>query len=414
MSSVFFIAKRIISGKEGGGSLSSPAIRVATISMALGLTIMILALAIVIGFKREVANKVIGFGSHIQITTLDQDRYIEEHPLTISDSLMQVVNGFPNIKHLERFVNKPGVIKTENDFQGILLKGVGEEYDWTFFRNNLLEGDVLNINPDSTTTNVIMSKDIADKLHLKLHDTFTTYFIQESWRVRKYKIAGIYQTNFPEYDKLFVYADIKQIQRLNGWKSDEVSGIELLVDDYDRLDETAENVYFQMAGKPDIAGNVIFTRSIKEVNPVIFEWLSVLDLNAIVILFLMLLVAGFSMISSLLIIIIERTNMIGILKALGQTNIDIRKIFLTIALKIVAKGLLWGNLIGLSFCFIQRSFGILKLNPVDYYVSEVPIYLNFWIILLLNLGTLIVTLLMLIGPSFLIAKISPAKTIRFE
>lgn len=414
MSAEFFIAKRIYFNKEGDKNVSPPAIRIAIASMALSLVVMILAVAIVVGFKKEVRNKVIGFGSHIQISSFNMNSSYEPVPIAVSDSLLQVLENWPNVVHVEKFGLKPGIIKTDDDFQGMVLKGVDENFNWDFFRQNLLEGEILVIHPDSTSTKVTISKNIADKLNLGIGDSFISYFIQEQVRPRKFTVSGIYQTNFTDYDKLFILADIKQIRRLNQWDNDMVSGLEILIKDYDKLDETTDELYYEFFRQQDRLGNALYTRSIKQLNPHIFGWLEVLNMNVVIILILMILVAGFSMISGLLIIILERANMIGILKAMGQNNTSIRKVFLYVSLFLISKGLLWGNIIALAICFIQKYFGILKLNPVDYYVSEVPVDLNFFYILLINIGTLIVTLLILIGPSYLIAKISPAKTIRFE
>jgi len=411
----FFIARRIFQNTEGEKNISPPAVRVAVISIALGLVVMILAVAIVVGFKKEVRNKVIGFGSHIQISNFDNNSYYEMNPIAISDTLFDFLQTYPNIAHVQRFATKPGIIKTDEDTQGAVFKGIDENYNWDFFRQNLLEGEILTIHPDSTITDILISKKIADKLHLKLGDSFLTYFVrQDDVSPRKFHIAGIYQTNFSDYDKLFILVDIKQIRRINQWDADMVSGLELAVKDYRQLNQTAEALYFDMQSRTDRLGNTFYTRSVQQLNPMLFAWLDVLDMNVVVILILMILVAGFAMISGLLIIILERANMIGTLKALGENNANIRKIFLYVSAFLIGQGLLWGNLIGLSICFIQKYTGILKLNPETYYLSRVPIEINWISILLINLGTLIITLLLLIGPSYLVAKISPAKTIRFE
>ncbi|MDR2806501.1 MAG: ABC transporter permease, partial [Dysgonamonadaceae bacterium] len=394
--------------------VSPPAIRIAIASMALGLAVMILSVTIVIGFKKEVRNKVIGFGSHIQITHFDSNISYETHPIAISDTLLDELRAIPNIRHIQAFATKPAIIKTDNDFQGVVLKGVDEHFDWDFFQRNLKDGKVLNLRPDSTSNNVLISSIIADKLNLKTGDSFVCYFIQDPPRARKYVIAGIYQTHFADYDKLFILGDIRQIRRLSDWDDDMASGLELLVNDYNQLDATFETAYFDLSTQTDRLGNHYYPRSIRQLNPMIFAWLDVLDTNVVVILLLMALVAGFSMISGLLIIILERANMIGILKAMGENNTGIRKIFLYVSAFLIGKGLLWGNLIALTICIVQKQTGILKLNPEVYYVPEVPVELNIWSLLLINLGTFLVTLLMLIGPSYLVAKISPAKTIRFE
>ena len=414
MSSEFFIAKRIYFNKEAEQGVSHPAIRIAVVSLALGLVIMILAIAIVVGFKKEVRNKVIGFGSHLQITNFNSNTLYENYPIGAGDEFLNDLCNHPNVSHIQSFITKPAIIKTEDDFQGVVLKGVDENFDWNFFSQNLIEGEVLSINGDSLSTQVMISKNIADKLHLKLNDSFISYFIQEPVRARKFTIKGIYQTNLSEYDELFVLGDIKQLRRLNDWDPDLVSGLEILVKDYDKLDQTVEDIYFDLSVKTDRLGNPYYTRSIKQINPAIFAWLDVLDMNVVVILILMLLVAGFSMISGLLIIILERANMIGILKALGQSNTSIRKIFMYISGFLIIKGLFWGNIIALMIYFTQKHFGIFKLDSAIYYVSQVPVELSLWALILINAGTLIVTLLMLLGPSYLVARISPATTIRFE
>ena len=399
---------------EGNRQVSPPAVRIAFVGVALGLAVMILSVAIVIGFKKEVRNKVIGFGSHIQITNFDNNSSYETTPIAVSDSLLQALREFPGIKHIEGYATKMGILKTDSDFQGVVLKGIDTDYDWSFFRNNLKEGELLTIDPKKTSTDVIISRYLSDLLGLKLGDSILTYFVQEDVRARKFNIVGIYETGFMDYDKLFVLADIKQIRRLNGWEKDEVSGLELLVDDYDKLDQIAEDLYFNLVEKQDRHGNTYFTRSIKEMNPMIFNWLDVLDVNVVVILILIFAVAGFTMISGLLIIILERTNMIGILKALGENNVSIRKIFLYISFFLIGKGMLWGNVVGIAICLIQSHFRIIKLDPSIYYLDAVPIDLSIVSLILLNIGTLCASMLMMLGPSYLITKIDPAKSIRFE
>lgn len=414
MSLELFIARKIHFSKEGGRQVTPPAVRIAMIGIALGLAVMILSVAIVIGFKKEVRNKVIGFGSHIQITNLDNNSSYESKPIAVSDTLLNDLRAFPGIRHVEPFATKWGILKTDDDFQGIVLKGVDADFDWTFFKDNLKEGELFTIQPDKNSTDVIISQYISNLMGLKVGDSFLAYFVQDDIRARKFHITGIYETGFLDYDKLFVIADIKQIRRLNGWDKDQVSGLELLVDDYDRLDPVAEDIYFDLAERQDRTGNSFYARSIKELNPMIFNWLDILDINVVVILALMLAVAGFTMISGLLIIILERTNMIGILKALGQNNASIRKIFLYVSFFLIGKGMLWGNLIGVSLCVIQSYFHIIRLDPTIYYLDAVPIDISILSLVLLNIGTLAASMLMMFGPSFLITKIDPAKSIRFE
>ena len=384
------------------------------IGIALGLAVMILSVAIVIGFKKEVRNKVIGFGSHIQITNFDNNSSYQTKPIAVSDSFLVALKERSGIRHVETFATKPGILKTETDFQGIVLKGVDRQYDWSFFQKNLKEGEVFQLDSAKRSSDVIISRYLSDLVGLKVGDSFLTYFVEEDVRARKFHITGIYETGFADYDKLFVIADIRQVKRLNGWSDDQVSGVELLVDDYGQVDSLAENLYFELMDKQDREGNTYYVRSIKELNPMIFSWLEVLDINVVVILVLMLAVAGFTMISGLLIIILERTNMIGILKALGENNRSIRKIFLYVSFFLIGKGMLWGNVIGISLSLLQSYTHLIKLDSSIYYLDAVPVDLNVVSLALLNIGTLLVSMLMMLGPSYLITRISPAKSIRFE
>lgn len=414
MNLELFIARKIHFSKQGERQATPPAIRIAMIGIALGLAVMILSVAIVIGFKKEVRNKVIGFGSHIQITNFDNNSSYQTKPIAVSDSFLVALKERSGIRHVETFATKPGILKTETDFQGIVLKGVDRQYDWSFFQKNLKEGEVFQLDSAKRSSDVIISRYLSDLVGLKVGDSFLTYFVEEDVRARKFHITGIYETGFADYDKLFVIADIRQVKRLNGWSDDQVSGVELLVDDYGQVDPLAENLYFELMDKQDREGNTYYVRSIKELNPMIFSWLEVLDINVVVILVLMLAVAGFTMISGLLIIILERTNMIGILKALGENNRSIRKIFLYVSFFLIGKGMLWGNVIGISLCLLQSYTHLIKLDSSIYYLDAVPVDLNVVSLALLNIGTLLVSMLMMLGPSYLITRISPAKSIRFE
>ena len=297
---------------------------------------------------------------------------------------------------------------------GVVLKGVSETYNWEFFSTNLVEGEIINPSDTTSSNQTIISQDIADKLHLNLGDRITCYFIQEPARARRFDIVGIYETNFEDYDKLFILTDKDILRSLNNWDADMVSGIEVLVNNYNNLDKTTQDIFFDMANYKDRLGNSLYTRSIKDINPMIFNWLNLLDMNVWIIIILMLIVSGFTMISGLLIIILERTNMIGILKSMGARDFSIRKVFLYLSAFLIGRGMLWGNIIALLFCIIQIRFQILKLDPHTYYLSAVPIDLNPLYIILLNVGTLLVSLLMIIGPSYLVAKITPSKSIQFE
>jgi len=414
-----FIARKVhFSQSSGERRALPPAVRIAIIGIALGLATMILSVAIITGFKKEVRNKVIGFGAHIQITNFDSNTSYATVPIMVSDTLMQELQSFPGIRHVERFATIPGLLKTENDAQGIVLKGIDEYFDWTFFRNHLIEGDVFEIDSAQVSTDVIISRYLANLLGLKCEESFQVFFLQDfnldNVRARRFTIRGIYETGFVDFDQKFVYADLKQVRRLNGWEESAVSGLELFVSDYIYLDEIADQLYFHMIEKRDSEGNIFFTRSVKELNPMIFNWLSVLDINVIIILVLMMAVSGFTMISGLLIIILERTNMIGILKALGQRNRSIRSVFLYISFFLIGRGMIWGNVIGLIICFVQSRFRLIKLDASVYYLDAVPVDLNLLNWFLINLGALAVSLLMMLAPSYLITKINPARTIRFE
>ncbi len=415
MNTELFIAKRLYKGNQKKKKrVSTPAVSIAIAGIALGLVVMILSVSIVIGFKKEIRGKVIGFGSHIQITSFGDNNSYELKPIAVSDSLLSLITANSEIRHVQPYIIKPGIIKTDENFQGIVLKGVDDNYDWEFFKKNMVEGEIINRDDTSGVNQAIISKDIADKLHLKLGDRFTTYFVQEPVRARRFDITGIYQTNFEDYDKLYILTDMSLLAKLNQWDDDYASGLEVLVKDYNQLDLTTQNLFFDMASHRDKLDNTLYARSIKDINPIIFDWLNLLDMNVWIIIILMLVVSGFTMISGLLIIILERTNMIGILKAVGTRDFNIRKIFLYLSSFLILKGLFWGNIIALIICFAQKYLHIIKLNPEVYYTSYVPIDINLWNILIINVGTLIVSMLMMIGPSYLIAKISPAKSIKFE
>jgi lipoprotein-releasing system permease protein len=409
-----FIARRIYRESDGGKQVSRPAVLIATAGIAVGLAVMIIAVAVVIGFKSEVRNKVIGLGSHIQIINLDAVNSYETHPIAVGDSMLQALATNPEVTHVQRFSTKPGMIKTDDAFQGMVLKGVGPEFDPKFMKQYLVEGEIPTFSDTTSGNRVLISKTLAEKMKLKLGDKIYTYYIQDNIRARRLTIVGIYQTNFAEYDKLFLLTDLYLVNRLNGWKPDQVTGVELQIRDYEKLEAVTDEIAAQTDVHQDHYGNSYFVRNIEQLNPQIFAWLGLLDLNVWVILILMIGVAGFTMISGLLIIIIERTNMIGILKALGATNFTIRKTFLWFAVFLIGKGMIIGDIIGVLFCVVQSCFGLFKLDPETYYVDTVPVSFNILLFLLINVGTLLASLLMLIGPSFLITKIHPARSIRYE
>lgn len=410
----FFIAKHFHYNQDKTQLVSKPAVRIATTGIAVGLTVIIIAVSVIIGFKKEIQNKVIGFGSHIQISNYDRNSSFETVPITINDSLLKNLRDLPSIKQVQTFGTKPGILKTNSDFTGVIIKGVGEEYDWDFLNKSLVQGTLPTYNDSTIGNEVLISKTIANLLQLKVGDSFFTYFMQENIRVRKFVICGIYQTNISEYDKNFIIADIKQIQRLNQWDKNQVSGLEMQVHNYKKLDDAYNEVFMTTANRFDDNGSTYYIQTIRDINPQIFGWLDLLDINTWVILVLMLSVAGFNIISGLLILILERTNSIGILKALGANNWSIRKVFLFQASFLIGKGMLWGNIVGVSICLIQYFTHFIPLDAEAYYISYVPVSLNIFYWLLINVGTAIISFTMLIAPSYIITRISPAKAIRFE
>lgn len=414
MSWKLFIARRIYKDNEGGKEVSKPAIRIAMAGIAIGLAVMIISVAVVIGFKHQVRDKVIGLSSDILVTSMDEAQAYQTTPVAGGDSVMQVLRSLPSVSHVQRYASKPGMIMTADNFQGMLLKGIGQEYDMTFLQNHLLEGEI-PVFTDSTASNkVLVSKAIADRLSLKVGDNLYTYYLENNIRARRLTVFGIYQTNFSAYDDLFLITDLYTVVRLNNWEKDQVGGLEIEVSDYALLEQVNDNIRSLFDEKNDRYGNMYYSRTVEEVYPQIFAWLDLLDVNVWVILILMVGVAGFTMISGLLIIILERTNMIGVLKALGADNTAVRKIFLSFSVFLIRKGMLWGNIVALSFCVLQYYFKIVKLDPATYYVDSVPVELNIGAWLLLNICTLVVSVLMLVGPSYLVSHIHPAKSVRFE
>ena len=414
MSLSLFLARRIYRGGDAGRQVSRPAVLIAMTGIAIGLAVMIITVSVIVGFKSEVREKIVGFGSHIQITNLEVARSYETFPVVADDSLMAVLSDYPEVRHVQRYSTKMGMVKTAEAFQGMLLKGLGPEYDTSFFRQHLVEGELPQFSDSASSNKVVISKSFADKLKLKVGDKIDTYYIQDNIRARRLKVVGICQTNLAEYDDLFLLTDLCLVNRLNKWEADQVSGIELTLYDYDQLENVTYEIGADLNGVIDRFGQEYCVRNIEQLNPSIFAWLDILDVNIWVILVLMIGVAGFTMISGLLIIIIERTSMIGVLKSLGANNDTIRRLFLWFAIFLIGKGMLWGNVIGLVFYFVQRHFGLFKLDPETYYMDTVPVSFNILLFLLLNIGTLLASLLMLLGPSYLITRIRPASSMRYE
>lgn len=394
--------------------MSRPAMRVATAGIAVGLTVMLVAVAVVVGFKREVSNQIVGFGSHIQVAAYENGYGYETMPIVPSDSLVQTLKTLPHIKCVQRITTKPGIVKTDTDFEGIVLKGVDAGFDWTFFKTHIVAGNIPVVGGDVAANDALISRHTANLLHLAVGDRFTAYFVGESVRARRFTVCGIYETAFADFDKLFVLTDMRHVQKLNGWNGGQISQLELLIDDFGRLDETEREVFFATAGATQPEGTLMQTRSIKKIVPRMFEWLDMLDVNAWVILALMLAVAGFNMISGLLIIILERTSTIGLLKALGARNRSIRKIFICQAAFLIGKGMFWGNVAGCAIVLAERFTHAIPLDAAMYYVNYVPVSLGVGHWLLINAGTFALTLLMLVAPSHIITSIRPSQSIKFD
>ena len=415
MNLPLFIAKRIYGDKGDKHKVSRPAITIATAGVAIGLAVMIVSVCVVLGFKHTIQAKVIGFGSHIQVTNFVAQTETEQYPIAASDSVMGAIRDINGVKHAERFAYKQGIIKTDSNFLGIVLKGVGPEWDSTFIHENMVSGSIPRFSDTASSNKILISQSIANKLNLKQGQRVFAYFIDNNGvRIRRFTIAGIYQTNLSQYDSYMVFTDIYSTIKLNGWNPDQVSGIEVTVNDFNHVDDVEHQFIRQINKRTDHYGETYTSQTIKDINPQIFRWLDLLDMNVWIILALMTAVAGVTMISGLLIIILERTTMIGILKALGARNKTIRHLFLWFATFIIGRGLIIGNIIGLGACFLQQHFGIVKLDPATYYVSTVPIEFNVPLLVLLNVATLLISVLVLIGPSYLISHIHPAKSMRYE
>lgn len=411
MNFEYFIAKRIISAKEYKNSVSAPIIKIAIVSITIGFVTMLISMATSVGLQKKIHEKVSAFNGDIVISNFDTNFSSDsQNPISKNQDFYPEFNSIEGIKHIQATASKGGIIRTESDFEGVVIKGVGGEYDWQFFSEVLVAGKL----PDFSSTlneEILVSEYIANRLHLKVGDKAITYFLRRDSskppRSRGFVVSGIYNSGFQEFDDKFVIADIRHIQRLNNWKEDEVGSFEIFVEDFNKIDEIGLQVY-------DEIGSFLDTQTIKERYYSIFKWIELFDFNVALIIGIMILVAGINMITALLVLILERTQMIGILKALGSEDKSIRRIFLYNAIYLIGKGLFWGNLIGIGLLLLQKQFKLIKLDPSVYYVTEASVYMSFTNIFLLNLGTLVLCLLMLLIPSFLISKIAPVKAIRFE
>jgi lipoprotein-releasing system permease protein len=406
LNTELFISRRIRRGDRS--NFSRPVVRISILGIALGLTVMFVAIAILTGFQRQIRDKITGFSGHIQITRYDENSSYEPQPIARNQPFLQTFSKTPGIRHIQVFATKAGIIKTQDQIEGVLLKGIDRDFDWSFFGDRIVEGKPLIISDTGKTNDVIVSRALASLLKLKLNDDIRMYFISGSTTLgRKFHISGIYETGLDEFDKLYILCDIRHIIRLNNWEPDQVGGFEVLVNNFNDMDRIGKYIYERIGFSLD-------ARTIKQIYPNIFDWLGLQDINVLIILALMVLVAGITIISTLLILILERTRMIGILKALGMRNGSIRKIFVYNAAYITGLGLLWGNIFGFGLCLLQMKFGFIHLDQASYYVSKVPVDLNLVNILLLNAGTFLLCYLMLLIPSYVVTKITPLKAIRFS
>lgn len=417
MNFPLFIARRIYSDHIGDQQkVSKPAIRIAVAGVAIGLAVMIISVCVVLGFKHTIRDKVVGFGSHIQVANFYtlQSSAIDQ-PIAIGDSMINVLKKTEGVKHVQRFAMKQGILKTDNDFLGVMFKGVGPEFDSTFIHKNMVEGSIPHFSDQQSTNRILISKDMANKLRVKAGDRIFAYFIGDGGvRTRRFTISGIYQTNLAQYDKTTCFCDLYTARKLNAWTDDMVTGAELTVNDFKQLSTTASDIINRVNRTQDQYGNTFSSKTIRELSPQIFSWLDLLDLNVWIILAIMTAVAVVTMTSGLLIIILERTTMIGVLKALGARNSTVRHTFLWFAAFIIGKGLLIGDALALALILLQKFTGFAKLDPQTYYVDVVPVELDWMLIVALNVATMLIALFVLIAPSYLVSHIHPAKSMRYE
>ena len=403
----YFISKRLFTTKEKNNNHTRPILRIVIFAIALSLTIMILFLSVVKGFKENISDKIIGFNSHISLMSYGSYESYEKEPINKNPELLANLSSDNNIKHIQSFATKAGILKNDQEILGVVLKGVDTDFNWNFIENYLTKGTVFKVIDSVSINQIVISKNIANKLNLDVNDHVLMYFVQDPPVIRKFLVTGIYDTDFSDFDNLMIYSDIKIIQKLNRWNKNQIGGYEIQINDLDLLDKTTKKVYDEIDYNLD-------ARNIKETNAQMFDWLNLQDMNTLVVLILLFTVALVNIIIALLILVLQRTKMIGILKALGCRNWIIRKIFLFNTLYLCAKGLFWGNVIGLSLAFLQKQFKIIGLNPDAYYMSTVPISIDFVNIVLLNLSILFLCWISLLIPSIIIARINPIRSINYS
>ena len=412
-----FVAKRIYRSQSEGNSFSRPAVIIATLGIAVGIIVMIVSLSIVLGFKNEISSKVVGFGSHIQVRshTIDENRVVQ--PLTSDNKLKSVLGSTPGIVHFQNYAAIAGLVKTDEDFSAIQIKGVGEDYDFSFFKKYIVKGEIPSFSSSEPSNKIVLSQPVASKMRLDVGKSVYVYFINEqsqSIRARKFSIVGIYQTHLEEYDKITCFTDIYTVRKLNNWEPDQSTGVEIMVANPEEADQIVDHLAADEQFVFDVKGYERGIYKIQDLSPHIFAWLDVLDMNVVMILVLMLAIGGFTVMAGLLIVMLDRIQMIGILKSLGASNLTIRKIFSNFAVMIVGKGIVLGDIVGLGLCFLQRYASVVKLDPATYYIDTVPVELNWFYILLVNIGVLVISSVIIFGSSFLMSIKGPSTTMRWE
>ena len=410
----WLMARRIFSHQDDAARVSRPAIRISTIGVAIGVAVMLVSVSVALGFQHEVQAKLLGFGSHIQVFSYESLGSEELKPIVIDSDITERIEAIPGVSHVQRFCVKPGMLKTDESFRGVVFRGVGQEYDTSFLSQHLVAGEMPHLTDSVSSGQLLISQQLAQQLQLQVGSSVYAYFFENSIKARRFRVSGIYCTHLADFDKQIVYADLYNVNRLFNWDTHQMSGAEILTDDITRLDEVRDQLVKSIHKQHDAYGAQYTSMTIRELYPQVFAWLHLLDLDVWVILILMTCVAGFTMISGLLIIILERTNFIGVMKAMGATNAEMRHLFLHYAVFIVLRGMLYGNLLAFALIVLQYFTGIVHLDPNVYYVDSVPVLLCWPYFLLVNIFTLVSCVMALILPSYIISSIHPARSIRFE
>ncbi|KQC31889.1 transmembrane permease [Nonlabens sp. YIK11] len=410
MNLEYFIARRVQHSTEYKNSVSAPIIKIATAAIAIGMIVMIIAVATGVGLQKKIREKVSAFNGDITISLFDRNNSITTvRPIDINQEFYPDFTSVPQVTHVQAVATKGAMIRTATDFEGVILKGVGTDYRWESFKDFLIEGSLPDVSQEATSKDILISDDIARRLQLKVGDKAPTYFMKENEEplARAFNVIGIYDSGLAEYDTKFIVGDIRNIQKINKWDDSEIGKFEVFIDDFGNVDEIGRNVFLQVP-------QLLDARTIKDQYPTIFQWLALLDSNVYGIIAIILIVGIINMITALLVLILDRTGMIGLLKSLGATDWTVRKIFLYNAMTLILRGLFWGNLIGLGLVGLQYFFAPLTLDPSTYYVTEAPVYISWWHVLVLNAGTFVICLLVLIIPTYIVSRISPVKAMRFE